>query len=1065
METTEQYSLSISKSIINGQSTSDDRAFKKGFEPVSATLEEIADLLGSGYAIAPVYEKGIRHQNQFVSASFIAIDFDGPVSPSDALNNSIVKQHASLFYLKDGTLPHHPRFKILFLLEQPILEANKLDLVTKILASSVGADTSQVKKAPIVLGTENHYPAILESTLSAGYVAALLENADYDSKWTNPAYSRQLRSKKKLADQLFEGPSGNYRLADIRGPVTVYCPIHPNPKAGETFLGITHCKKRSKYLSCKVCKKTWWESEDWTDLFKDDFEETLIGLSSRESRHLPDSYFAEKTGFDEILDFTTHEEVKVPRFIVQNQRYLSVDKLNSGVTFIRSAKGTGKTEFLANLTKTYDQKFSSLEEFEEADLDDNEHYIDTEKSMLLIGHRQALIGQMCKRLNLNCYLEDRQHSQHENLMRKRRYGLCLDSLFKVKDKRYSLVIIDEVEQVLAHFLSGTMMGKRESVFALFSELLNKADKIVLLDADLGWVTFRTIKSILESSTNNNAYQLTKRFNFLLNTWRPQGHKIICLEGKAQALDILRRDLAMGKRVFICSNTKKWIKNLTREIASWEEAEDYQSISITSETSNSKEGQRFIKNAAVESLKYNVILASPSLGTGIDITFANNETHIDTVIGLFETVVNTHFDIDQQLARVRHPDKVCVWIDGKRNNVEFNEAIVAYDLQEEGLTDLANANYAIDVGNKSHEISPFIQFAARLVSQQRQSKNNLKANFLQYKHANGWNVQMGIPDYQQAYKWEKVLDSFIGPGDSDLNGLILNSQILNMYDFHRIQDRMSYLNLDVPRKWFGAYLRTLMERFYCQPIDEELIKLDRFEKNGYLGRYRNQIARYKTVKDRDQLLKVVEFLKLQDNTKLEQDQRLLAIHDWRTSGALIHALLKTTPIFDGEKFIDVEFCKVDLEEFADACTQLLAYIRIQIGMKVRADVKSRAVKQLGFLLRYLSLDTYCTRQQKIDGRKYYFYRLKMNGVESIEAILSRQAIFNELAEKDEQLNEIRYKGGWHWINQQYGFTYEQEQIDWLNGDPVTGQRSAFEGYKEWAEEVGLEGDKKGFLYNK
>ena len=58
-----------------------------------------------------------------------------------------------------------------------------------------------------------------------------------------------------------------------------------------------------------------------------------------------------------------------------------------------------------------------------------------------------------------------------------------------------------------------------------------------------------------------------------------------------------------------------------------------------------------------------------MGTGIDITFPENISHVDGVYGLFEAKINTHFDIDQQLSRVRHPKYVRVWISPETFNFE------------------------------------------------------------------------------------------------------------------------------------------------------------------------------------------------------------------------------------------------------------------------------------------------------------------------------------------------------------------------------------------------------------
>ena len=62
----------------------------------------------------------------------------------------------------------------------------------------------------------------------------------------------------------------------------------------------------------------------------------------------------------------------------------------------------------------------------------------------------------------------------------------------------------------------------------------------------------------------------------------------------------------------------------------------------------------------------VLMCSPSLGTGIDITFPDPQCleesglcKVDCVFGFFYPKVNTHTDMDQQLWRVRNPGQVKV----------------------------------------------------------------------------------------------------------------------------------------------------------------------------------------------------------------------------------------------------------------------------------------------------------------------------------------------------------------------------------------------------------------------
>jgi hypothetical protein len=101
--------------------------------------------------------------------------------------------------------------------------------------------------------------------------------------------------------------------------------------------------------------------------------------------------------------------------------------------------------------------------------------------------------------------------------------------------------------------------------------------------------------------------------------------------------------------------------------------------------NQQEVKALIADVKIKALDYQVILTSPSLGTGVDITFPDQEKLIDIVFGFFGPKVNTHFDCDQQLGRVRHPGEVKVWLTGARFHFETNREVIKQDIIRQSLT--------------------------------------------------------------------------------------------------------------------------------------------------------------------------------------------------------------------------------------------------------------------------------------------------------------------------------------------------------------------------------------------
>ena len=112
----------------------------------------------------------------------------------------------------------------------------------------------------------------------------------------------------------------------------------------------------------------------------------------------------------------------------------------------------------------------------------------------------------------------------------------------------------------------------------------------------------------------------------------------------------------GERCFITSNSKDFIDTIHRMILT-ECGEGIVMRVITSDNSRDDATVRFLKNITTEILKVQVTSGTPSIGTGMDITFPDGACLVDRVFGFFFSFINTHTDIDQQLSRVRNPGAV------------------------------------------------------------------------------------------------------------------------------------------------------------------------------------------------------------------------------------------------------------------------------------------------------------------------------------------------------------------------------------------------------------------------
>jgi hypothetical protein len=108
----------------------------------------------------------------------------------------------------------------------------------------------------------------------------------------------------------------------------------------------------------------------------------------------------------------------------------------------------------------------------------------------------------------------------------KKLGISVDSLHRLtwrettlsnktvlKEKFFQTVIIEESEQVLRHFLSDTIEpDSRDQLFKIFRKLLQKAERVIVLDADLDWLSFETISKMAQPRDEDDS----KRSTVILN---------------------------------------------------------------------------------------------------------------------------------------------------------------------------------------------------------------------------------------------------------------------------------------------------------------------------------------------------------------------------------------------------------------------------------------------------------------------------------------------------------------------------------------------------------------------
>ncbi len=992
--------------------TKEKRFYREGFENVELTLDEIAEVINLGCTISYQFRNGIRKSENFLGTDFLAVDIDSGMTLEEAFEHPIFKSYCSMHYVTPSHTPDDHRFRLVFALPRTITKISEVKAAAIALTKRLSGDLKTTDAARIFHGCKDSFPQVYGRGITEDFLYELIddgknlpasESVIFAGSTTNrsdyqPEPSRVVRTS----------DGANLKLESIKGTTSIYCPFHDdhNPSAF-----VARSPSGSQFIHCSSCQTSWHVkgTSAYEQRF-DDFDQTI--------RRIKNTTITETHDDSPLRDLLLSQQVSPKNITITQKEHLEIEGLQDGLTLIKSPKGTGKTTYLADVLGKIIRRFATLEEYEEGTDSEIEEAFFSKERILLVGHRQALIGDLCKRLSLNSYLDDPKSDSSEIRRRKSRYGVCLDSLHKVHGESYDIIVIDEVEQVLSHFLSDTIGEKRRGLFAIFCELIQRAKKVVALDADLGWISYITLAHLCREQVQKTTPSVPLKLQIYINDWQPQNRELLVYGSMFQLIHEIKKSVVNRQRIFITANSKAKVKALTHAIKSLEKEIDapIRMISITSENSGTEDIQHFIKSIKTEILNYQVILSSPSLGTGIDISFENGKREIDAVFGLFENQINTHFEIDQQLARVRNPGSVHVWVSPRTFNFETDFRVAGKDFLHRHLLDVVTTGVVDkDWDIQSREIESFLRMAALIVSHQRASKNRLRANFLQYRKDQGWSIQIVKEDETLQQSGKDLFQIGKDVSDQEWRSAVLNATTMDRVQFMQFREQLESNDQEYSSDQWCAFYRTRLELFYGRVVDEDLLNQDR------KGAWRREISMFEELtKLDDQIFDSMVRKNSQgaENKNNALKQRLF--RDRHTAVELIYGLLAATPIFTNGKFDPhAVFITDDLKKFVKASIKLKAIVQAQLEINTQSDVEQKAVQHLGKILAKVGLGVKKVTQSTTKGKKTYFYALDPDIFKSLEEITRiRSGLTNE---------------GWDFVDQQYGFEYAPIEKEWLESN--------------------------------
>jgi Origin of replication binding protein len=301
-----------------------------------------------------------------------------------------------------------------------------------------------------------------------------------------------------------------------------------------------------------------------------------------------------------------------------------------GIIALTSAKGTGKTKWIGECVQSSDRA-------------------------LLGGHRIALIRNLCHRLGID-YRGDLDKVQGQfisNHAYTLRVGTCVDSLLAIDPNRFAGcdLVLDELVQVLRHLLTSSTCrkdGKLAAILARFRELMGVARRVIVADADLDNASLDYLRELRQDQ---------QPVFLIRNTFEPTGFPVQFIQSPDSAgiTAQLLRDVMAGQRILLCTDSKMGSKTLNRLITQMQQVHG-RVLLLNSETSGGEIERAFIESPDQHLDNWDVVIASPSMATGVSI----ESPYFTKVYGIFWGVSSTDADMAQALSRVREPVQRVVW---------------------------------------------------------------------------------------------------------------------------------------------------------------------------------------------------------------------------------------------------------------------------------------------------------------------------------------------------------------------------------------------------------------------
>jgi putative DNA primase/helicase len=283
-------------------------------------------------------------------------------------------------------------------------------------------------------------------------------------------------------------------------------------------------------------------------------------------------------------------------------------------------------------------------------------------------------------------------------------------------QRVDILFIDEAFQVVRHIVSDSVKSaERALVFDQLVAMIRHARVVVVADADVNDLVVRFIE-FCRPNERFTVREARDSHPDIRVTWQ-HGR-----QAPALAFDNVLFRLAAGQKVIVATDSIAKSEILFSLIAT--ELPDKRILLINRRTSGGAAQQRFLENPNVAVLRYDCLVYSPTISSGISIT----ADHFDIGFGIFFGVIMPS-DAHQMLRRARAIKRFHLAFDQNNSRGMDSAADIESGWRQAG----------------GERLTDFDGLVARVRAMEGFAGNHFHQGMLAYLTRHGFTVLEGLPD--------------------------------------------------------------------------------------------------------------------------------------------------------------------------------------------------------------------------------------------------------------------------------------------------------------------------------